>query len=155
MARKLAKTRTNFFSRGTQAQHLTLSVWCPLDGCDALIGQRDNCTVTVSLCSCTLHVYTQHGHNIVMNRAGFLAWASTLQGFPTMAISWPAFFFFTWSLMNLLNYKNSCVVLMSPPIPLRNCWSEPPWKMALRQIRFRCVEVVLLLSSLARCHIPC
>ena len=46
-------------SKETRAQHLTLSVWCvvcvcvcgvwcPLDGCDALIGQQDNCTVTVS-----------------------------------------------------------------------------------------------------------
>ena len=32
-----------FFSRGTRAQHLTLCVcvcvcvWCPLDGCDALL----------------------------------------------------------------------------------------------------------------------
>ena len=76
---------TDFSSWGTRAQHLTLSVWClvfvwcvcdvwcPLDGCDALIGQQDNCTVTVSVYSCTVHVYTQHGHNIVMNRAGILA----------------------------------------------------------------------------------
>ena len=58
------------FSRGTRAQHLTLSVWCvvcvcPLNGCDTLIGQRDNCTVTVSVYS-TLHMYTQpwarHSH---------------------------------------------------------------------------------------------
>ena len=69
-----------------------MCVWCPLDGCDALIGQRDNCTVTVSMYSCTVHVYTQHGHNIVMNRAGILAWAATLHGSPTLAISCPAFF---------------------------------------------------------------
>ena len=67
-------------------------VWCPLDQCDALIGQRGNCTVTVSVNSCTVHVYTQHEHNIVMNKAGILAWASTLHGYLTMAISWPAFF---------------------------------------------------------------
>ena len=58
------------FSRGTRAQHLTLSVSCvcvcPLDGCDALIGQRDNCTVTVSVYRCTVQAYTQpwaqHSH---------------------------------------------------------------------------------------------
>ena len=66
------------FSRGTRAQHLTLSVWCvcvwcPLDGCDVLISQRDNCTVTVNMYSCIVHVCTQHGHSIVMNRAGILA----------------------------------------------------------------------------------
>ena len=43
------------FSRGTRAQHLTLCVWClcrvcvcvwcPLDGCDAPIGQRGKITV--------------------------------------------------------------------------------------------------------------
>ena len=48
-------------SRGTRAQHLTLSVWCvcdvwcPLDGCNALIRQRDNCTVTVSVYSACVH----------------------------------------------------------------------------------------------------
>ena len=72
------------FSRGTRAQHLTLCgvrlvspvcvvCVCVVDGCDALIGQQDNCTVTVSVYSCTVHVYTQYGHNIVMNRAGILA----------------------------------------------------------------------------------
>ena len=54
----------DIFSRGAQAQHLTLSVyvclvcvmcvWCPLDGCGALIGQRDNCTVAVSVYRCTV-----------------------------------------------------------------------------------------------------
>ena len=54
-----------FFSRVTQAQHLTLCVWCvvcvwwcPLDGCDAPMGQRGKTTVhTQSLC--TVNVYTQ------------------------------------------------------------------------------------------------
>ena len=50
-------------------------VRCPLDRCVALIGQLDNC----------------------MNRPGLLAWASTLHGFPTMAILWPAFLFHIWS----------------------------------------------------------
>ena len=31
-------------------------------------------------------------HNIVLNRAGILAWVSTLHGSPTMDISWRAFF---------------------------------------------------------------
>ena len=33
-------------------------VWCPLDGCDALIGQREKTTVQ-SQSVCTVHVYTQ------------------------------------------------------------------------------------------------
>jgi len=58
------------FSRGTRAQHLTLcgvclcvcvcvvSVWCPLDGCDAPIGQRGK-TAVQSQSVCTVHVHTQ------------------------------------------------------------------------------------------------
>ena len=30
-------------------------VWCPLDGCNALISQQDNCTVTVSTYSTCVH----------------------------------------------------------------------------------------------------
>ena len=60
---------SQIFSRGTRAQHLTLcgvcvvSVWCPLDGCDALISQQDNCTVTVSVYSVCVHTtqpWAQH-----------------------------------------------------------------------------------------------
>ena len=50
----------------------------------------------ISVYSCTVHVYTQHGHNIVMNRAGILARTSALHGSPTMAISWPAFLPLYW-----------------------------------------------------------
>ena len=52
------------FSRGTRAQHLTVCVcvcvwWgCPLDGCDAQIGQRGKTTVQ-SQSVCTVHVYIQ------------------------------------------------------------------------------------------------
>ena len=54
----------DIFSRGTRAQHLTpcgvcvVSVWCPLDGCDAPIGQRGKTTVQ-SQSVCTVQVYTQ------------------------------------------------------------------------------------------------
>ena len=65
------KKRHLFFSRGTRAQHLTLcGVWCPLDGCDALIGQRslDNCTVTMSVYSTCVHqVVAQHSHESSKN----------------------------------------------------------------------------------------
>ena len=59
-----------FFSGGTRAQHLTLCVWwwCPLDGCDAPIGQRGKTTVqSQSVCT------HNRGHPIEMNRAGILA----------------------------------------------------------------------------------
>ena len=59
------------FSRGTRAQHLTLlgvcvwcvcvdvvCVWCPLDECDAQIGQRGK-TIVQSQSVCTVQVYTQ------------------------------------------------------------------------------------------------
>ena len=45
------KANTDIFCRGTRAYHLTLcvcvvsGVWCPLDGCDAPIGQRGKTTV--------------------------------------------------------------------------------------------------------------
>ena len=86
---------TSIFSRGTLAQHLTLvcggGVWCPLDGCNALIGQRGTSVqlyTTVHLGQCTLLVYTNNSNS----PPGILAWASTLYGSPTMAILWPAFF---------------------------------------------------------------
>ena len=66
------------FSRGTRAQHLTLcgvcvcGVRCPLDGCDAPIGQRGKTTVQSHQCvqyRCT----HSRGHNIHMNRVEILA----------------------------------------------------------------------------------
>ena len=69
---------------------------------------------------CTVYVYTQHnrGHNIVLNRAGFLVWASRLHGSPTMAISWPAFLFPLWDLTLL------CVVDLAPKS--HNVWPPTP-----------------------------
>ena len=41
-------------------------VWCPLDGCNALISQRDNYTVKSQ---CVQYKRTHsRGHNIIMNR---------------------------------------------------------------------------------------
>ena len=63
------------FSRGTRAQHLTLcgvcvcGVWCPLDGCDDLIGQRGETISSVYQYMCT----HSHGHTVVMNRTRILA----------------------------------------------------------------------------------
>ena len=66
-------------------------VLCPLDGCDALMA--DHKLTVQSQSVCTVHLYTSHGHNIVLNRAEILAWASTLHETPNMAISWPTFLF--------------------------------------------------------------
>ena len=84
------------FSRGTQAHHLTLCVcvWCVV--CAVSSGWMrcsDGWSQVNCQSVCTVHLYTSHGHNIVLNGAGILAWASTFHGTPNMAISWPAFLF--------------------------------------------------------------
>ena len=56
-------------------------VWCPLDGCDALIGQRGTSVqlyTTVHLGQCTLLVYTNNS-NSPHNTLSKLAWVSTVQ----------------------------------------------------------------------------
>ena len=71
----LPSPRCGIFSRGTRAQHLTLCVcvcdvcvcvWCPLDGCHALIGQTGT---SVQLCStvhlgqCTVLLYAYNSNS--------------------------------------------------------------------------------------------
>ena len=53
-------------------------------------------TTVQSQSACRVHVYTQTWANIVLNRAGILAWPSTFYGSPTMDISWPACFVKVW-----------------------------------------------------------
>ena len=92
------------FSQGTRAQHLTLSVcamcnecvtcdvWCPLDGCDALIGQPDNCTGTISAYSTCVHQAVGKVKSCIQQEY----WP--LHGFSTMAISWGTFIlvYYVW-----------------------------------------------------------
>ena len=65
-----------------------VSVWCPcgVPWMDAMLWSVNKTTVQ-SQSVCTVYVYTQHnrGQHIVLNRAGFLAWASALHGSPTLA----------------------------------------------------------------------
>ena len=84
------------FSRGARAQHLTLcvmcGVWCVcgVPWMAAILWLVNKTTEqSQSVCPVVQYMCT---HNIVMNRAGILAWAATLHGSPTLAISWPAFF---------------------------------------------------------------
>ena len=68
-----------------------LSVWCRLDGCDALISQQDNCIVTVSVYSVCVHTTQPWAQNCPEQSRTF-GMSVALHGSPTMAISWPAFF---------------------------------------------------------------
>ena len=69
-----------FFSRGTQAQHLTLCiVWCGVPWMDVMLWsvftrQLYSHSQCVKLYSTCVHTTgAQRGHNIVMNRAGISA----------------------------------------------------------------------------------
>ena len=76
----------DIFSRGTRAQHLTLSVWCVCGVCVRVVSpgwmrcsdrstrqlySHNQCVQLYSTCVHT--TWAQRGHNIVMNRAGILA----------------------------------------------------------------------------------
>ena len=75
---------------------LCLECVCGVPWMDAMLWLVNETTVHSHQCvqlysTCVHTTWAKRGHNIAMNRAGNLAWASTLHGSPTMALSWPAF----------------------------------------------------------------
>ena len=88
-------------------------MWCPLDGCDALIGQRslDNCSVTMSVYSTCVHkVVAQHSHELSKN----FGMSEDVAWFPDFGHIVAGLFFKT-SLFHVLQYDRNILT-----VPLLN-----------------------------------